>query len=438
MKKILQSTLKINLIAFLFVFSNIIQAQTWDVHSSSISMGRDVVYTSDSCLVSTGTPSPLASGVSMKIDINGNVMWTTPHGGYSLCETFDHGFIIASGLNYTNARLRKLDSNGNLLWDSIYGGPGQSELMSVIQASDSGIVACGFNTNYGDSTFYILKTDKNGNYLWQKNIYVVDFGSAREILEINNNYYIIGYSGSYTNKMITLVRLDANGSIILRKDIPLGYSVQSFAKFDENSFVVCGQNRVTKISLSGDTIWHKQFSGQMWNFHSIEITGNKNIVLSGSEGYMVMNYDYEHNMMLFLNGNGTIIGSEIFYVPGDHAPQSLESVVCLSNTDFVGCGYAYINDTIRMRVVHYHDITIDISNSDIVDKPIIIYPNPTTGKVGIDNKDVQFIEVFDLNGKLILSNQNTNQLDISDRPSGIYFVRVYSNDSYQMFKIIKE
>ena len=436
MKKLLQFKLRINLLAFLFVISNLAYAQTWDVYSSSMSMGRDVVYTSDSCIVATGTPSNSNAGISMKIDLNGNLIWTKPHGGFSLCETFDKGFIIAGALNYSNARLRKLDSNGNLLWDSIYGGPAQSELMSVIQASDSGIVACGFNMNYGDSTFYVLKTDKNGNYLWQQNIYTVGHGSAREIIELNNNYYIIGSSGSYPNKMITFVRLDANGAVTLRKDIPIGYTAQAFAQFNENSFVVCGQNSVSKISLSGDTIWHKQFNGQMFNFQSIDVTGNSNIIISGSQGYMVVNDDYEHNMMLLLNGNGAIVWSETFPVSGDHTPQSLESVISLSNTDFVGCGYATINDTIRMRVIQYHNITSNISNNYAVDKPIVIYPNPTTGKVMIDIDGLKKVWVLNGEGKLILETNKKPEIDLSAFPKGIYFLKVFTEEGIYTEKII--
>lgn len=438
MKKTLQSTLKINLLSFLYVISNLAYAQTWDIHSNSLSMGRDVVYTSDSFIVATGTPSPLDAGISMKIDLNGNVIWTKPHGGASLCETFDKGYIIAGALNYTNARLRKLDSNGNLLWDSIYGGPGQSELNSVIQASDSGIVACGFNVNYGDSFIYVLKTDKYGNYLWQQNIYAVDYGNAREIIEFNNNYYIIGSSGSYPNKMVTFVRLDANGTVTLRKDLPLGYSVKAFAQFDGNSFVVCGQSKVTKINLSGDTIWHKNFNGQMRDFQSIDVTGNSNIVISGSEEYIDMGNLYENNMMLLLNGSGAIVWTKTFPVAGDNSPESLESVISLSNTDFVGCGYAYINDTIRMRVIHYHNITSDISDNYFVDKSIAVYPNPTTGKVVVDYKDVQSVEVYNISGKLILTTHNTNHIDISDRPSGIYFIKVSTKNSNHILKLVKE
>jgi hypothetical protein len=436
MKKLLQSKLKIFLFSLLFVTSNMAYAQVWDVYSNSLSMGRDVIYTSDSFIVATGTPSSFSSGVSMKMDLNGNLIWTKPYGGFSVCETFDKGFIVASCVNYTKAQLRKLDSNGNLLWDSLYGGPGQSEIMSVIQASDSGIVACGFNSNYGDSSIYIMKTDKDGNFLWQQNIYALDFGLAGEVVELNNKYYIIGYSGYSSNQMIAFICLEPNGTLSLRKDIALGYRAQAIAPYDENSFVVCGQSSVTKINLSGDTIWHKQFNGQMFHFQSIDVTENKNIVISGSQGYLVGYDDFEHNMMLVLNAYGSIVFSKTFIVAGNHISQSLESVISLSNTDFVGCGYVYKNDTIKMRVLKYHNITSDIPNNYAVDKSIVVYPNPTTDKVVIDVDGLKKVQLFNGAGKLLQETNNNSELDLSAFPKGFYFLKVFTEKGIYIEKII--
>jgi hypothetical protein len=63
------------------------------------------------------------------------------------------------------------------------------------------------------------------------------------------------------------------------------------------------------------------------------------------------------------------------------------------------------------------------------------YPNPTTGIINLSvNAN---IVLTDLLGKLLLEQKNTNQLDISALPSGMYFLRVGDNLK-QTFKIIKE
>jgi Leucine-rich repeat (LRR) protein len=63
------------------------------------------------------------------------------------------------------------------------------------------------------------------------------------------------------------------------------------------------------------------------------------------------------------------------------------------------------------------------------------YPNPTTGSIFLTEKGN--ITLSDLSGKQLLEQKNTNQLDISALPAGMYFLRVGDNLK-QIFKIIKE
>jgi Leucine-rich repeat (LRR) protein len=64
-----------------------------------------------------------------------------------------------------------------------------------------------------------------------------------------------------------------------------------------------------------------------------------------------------------------------------------------------------------------------------------VYPNPTTGNIYFSvNAN---IVLTDFLGNLHLEQKNTNQLDISALPAGMYFLRVGDNLK-QIFKIIKE
>ena len=64
-----------------------------------------------------------------------------------------------------------------------------------------------------------------------------------------------------------------------------------------------------------------------------------------------------------------------------------------------------------------------------------VFPNPTTGNIYL-SKNTNIV-LTDLLGNLFLEQKNTNQLDISTLPSGMYFLRVGDNLK-QTFKIIKE
>jgi hypothetical protein len=66
---------------------------------------------------------------------------------------------------------------------------------------------------------------------------------------------------------------------------------------------------------------------------------------------------------------------------------------------------------------------------------INIFPNPTTGNIYLSENTN--IVLTDLSGNLLLKQINTNKLDISALPAGMYFLRVGENLK-QIFKIIKE
>ena len=66
---------------------------------------------------------------------------------------------------------------------------------------------------------------------------------------------------------------------------------------------------------------------------------------------------------------------------------------------------------------------------------IKIYPNPTTGTIYLS--EPANITLTDLSGNLLLEEKNTNQLDISALPAGMYFLHFGENNN-QIVKVIKE
>ena len=65
----------------------------------------------------------------------------------------------------------------------------------------------------------------------------------------------------------------------------------------------------------------------------------------------------------------------------------------------------------------------------------IFYPNPTTGTIYLS--EPANITLSDLSGNLLLEQKNTNQLDISDLPAGMYFLNIGENKQH-IFKVLKE
>jgi ketopantoate hydroxymethyltransferase len=84
-------------------------------------------------------------------------------------------------------------------------------------------------------------------------------------------------------------------------------------------------------------------------------------------------------------------------------------------------------------------ITVDESLStgdDDESNKLILYPNPTRGKVYF-SIEVEKVELFNLAGQKIMQSSG-KEVDLTNLSSGIYFVRSYTQKGIKVFKIIKE
>jgi hypothetical protein len=86
----------------------------------------------------------------------------------------------------------------------------------------------------------------------------------------------------------------------------------------------------------------------------------------------------------------------------------------------------------------------DIEDIEAVDSEIVIRPNPTVGELYVKTHGVrlQNIEIFDIFGRNVNSKfkiQNSKfDVDISHLPTGIYFLRITTENGIVSRKIIKQ
>lgn len=68
-----------------------------------------------------------------------------------------------------------------------------------------------------------------------------------------------------------------------------------------------------------------------------------------------------------------------------------------------------------------------------------VYPNPADDVLFIDSDQALEIQIFNLNGKLVLKQQLLNrQIDISGLPAGIYILEVQDDDLTEQIKFVKQ
>lgn len=91
----------------------------------------------------------------------------------------------------------------------------------------------------------------------------------------------------------------------------------------------------------------------------------------------------------------------------------------------------------------------DLNSDDLTSNNLIVYPNPTAGRISISLSNVDYhlsdlINIYSINGALVkeihLQNETkSTEIDISSQPSGVYFIHIHlSNSSVVTRKIIKQ
>jgi hypothetical protein len=85
---------------------------------------------------------------------------------------------------------------------------------------------------------------------------------------------------------------------------------------------------------------------------------------------------------------------------------------------------------------------VGIDNIAVGAMDVLVYPNPTTGELRIENEELRIenVEIFDVFGKKIFHSPFSilNSFDLTVFPPGIYFIRIQTENSVVTKKIIKK
>ena len=176
---------------------------------SGYDRGEGIVQLEDSSYVVTGSSSSWGESSQaflLKIDTAGNYLWSQSFGGPESEEgrrvlyNADLGFYIAGfsnsfGSGDFDAYLVKTDLNGNKLWEKTYGKPSNWERINdAIWTKDSTILMVGEvqATNGSASDILIIHADKNGDTLWTKTFGSIGEDRANTIISVQDSLFMIG------------------------------------------------------------------------------------------------------------------------------------------------------------------------------------------------------------------------------------------------------
>jgi hypothetical protein len=247
----------------------------------------------------------------IKTDSDGNTLWEKTFGGYyydtgnSVQQTSDGGYIIAGNKGsyyedgWEDVYLIRTDSEGNTLWEKTYGGSYLDYGSSVQQTSDGGYIIAGDTDPNGSGEYdvYLIKTDSDGNSVWEKTFGGVDYDGGYSVQQTTDGGYIIAGTtesrgaGGYD---VYLIRTDSDGNAMWEKTFggsnnDFGSSVQQTSY---GGYIIAGGTNsygageydvyLIKTDSDGNTLWEKTFGGLNYDTgYSVQQTTDGGYIIAG-------------------------------------------------------------------------------------------------------------------------------------------------------------
>ena len=206
---------------------------------------------------------------------------------------------------YYDAVIVKYDKDGNMLWQKNWGGNGNDYFYEAIETSNGEIIVAGSSKstdieglpNKGKNDAIIVKYDKDGNLIWQKSWGGNNNDEFYELLQTEDGGFI-----AYVNSASTDIEGLPN-------------------KGDKDAIIV-------KYDKDGNILWQKSWGGNKDDYfynilqitegefvavgysYSTDIDGLPNKGVYGSNDAIIVKYDKDGNMLWQMNWGGN--GSDYF------------------------------------------------------------------------------------------------------------------------------
>lgn len=345
------------------------------------------------------------SGLIGKVNAAGTMVYgysyranTSTHGlyFYSSCESYDHG-LLSTGYYMTSSNtwsifIMKSDSMGNVVWAKSYDGNSDQGGYGIMELPDHSIMVTGYRPTggFGDWDSFVLKTDPNGNVLFQK-IY-------------GDSQY------QWTNSMALM----PNGNIVL-------CGLQETVNNQSNGLLIC-------IDQAGAVQWSQRYGGYgadlgnsvcMADDGGIVFTGFANSFGAGNTDIYLVKTDPAGRTDCYINPVA-VSESTIAVTATARAVTAYANLVCASTN----CSSQ------RGAMVSTLCSTVDIAEHGT--GSFSMYPNPASDAItlgGISGKvSVQIVnalgqEVMRIH-KIILDADQTFTVDITGLQSGYYTINL--------------
>ncbi len=407
----------------------------------------------------------------------------------------------------------EVDNEGNLLKNFNYGGLGDESARDMLVTCDGYIISGGTRSIDGEMDAWIFKINQQGEMLWEIDLGGTTYETATGIEEVAPGIYFSSIFTKSNNQDFEHAKevafyswfllFNDKGEIVWLKQFPLANSAIGRPLVIENDLYLVGSSEsplpaswnsffhrsdlaILKMSMEGDSIWHKTYGGSWYdNGNFILPTRDGNLMVIGrteSDDRDVPKNNLSVDLwVLKIDRDGNLIDSKIFggtyndYFTDysrnfDGTYKFMMSAGSADFTDQTGIAMVLFNidenleidqkdvfqidslDRYSGEMTRINENTLMVGIGNVIDhsnledvhlmklvKPVpenpsislVVYPNPATDCITFYSENVEYpfrIKLFDMAGRLVAEypvSSNYKTIDVADFPTGAY---IYDTD----------
>jgi len=424
---------QIPLLIFLINLVGTINAQTieWKSIARETSSGDRITYNSDNQILQARWGSSSHPNSIAKYSEDGELIWER-----TVCDCYDDRVLISQSIFYDSilhitweGEMYISDSDGqNLeLIDQLYPDSDKihwssfpsinidrSYIYMVVNGNDTLQQSSVLRLNVDLQTLEISKTlESSESYVWSSR-YNPNNGLSVEIFQgiEGANKFIV-----YDNKFEPILTKE---QILPNTEFLDGYVT------DNNKVILIGVTNtenmrigvVIAFNLEGEKLWETEIK----------------LILGGNTG---PGFWFGDALVLSLDeDDGTVNWRLREHIGGEG--DEVADILILDNGDIIVSGTSGVTDyggPQRAFLFKINDIGTNVS--DLEDKDIKIYPNPSSGLITISAKTkIEQVDIISMGGRTIKSIAASNSISADDVLAGIYLLRVKTKNEFVVRKII--
>lgn len=240
-------------------------------------------------------------------------------------------------------------------------------------------------------------------------------GSTLDVVINNSTFINNDYNGTYGNSIMASgngsVNLNVNNSIFWQNTVNGAASTRDISNGQDQTYDVFIRNSIANVPAN---------AGTYGTFSATNLT-----TLNPATDNLNLDSDYKPTA-----------ASNYIIDQGDNAYYD---VALFGGLDLSGNDRIF-NTTIDLGVYEYNS-TLGIDEISNMEDWLVVYPNPVSETLRIKtfDQDVKRLALYSVNGQKVLEqNEVQNSIDVSNFPSGVYFLQIETTQGATTKKIIKQ